>query len=54
MLAVLASIALFVGGVQTAMILSDEDRLGVEETQAPIVEVSPVESDEVSHTRVQQ
>lgn len=47
MLAVLASIALFVGGVQTAVIVSEETSLAAEETQQAVVEVSAIETDEV-------
>lgn len=39
MLGVLASIALIVGGVQTAMVLSEEDRLAAEENQPAVVQI---------------
>lgn len=39
MLGILASIALVVGGVQTAMVMSEEDRLAAEENQPTVVEV---------------
>ena len=44
MLGVLASIALIVGGVSTTMVLTEENRLAVEETREPVVEVQTIES----------
>ena len=45
MLGILASIALIVGGVQTAMVLSEEDRLAAEESQAAVVQVQTAAAD---------
>jgi hypothetical protein len=42
-LGVLASVALLVGGVQTTMVLAENDRLAAEESQTPVVEVQAVQ-----------
>jgi len=44
MLGVLASIALTVGGLSTAMVLTEEERLAAEESRQPVVEVQMVET----------
>jgi len=41
MLGILASIALVVGGVQTAMVMSEEDRLAAEENQPTVEPIRP-------------
>jgi len=51
MLGVIAAIALVVGGVGTAVVMSDGDRLAVEETRTPVVEVQAVESTDVSKVK---
>lgn len=51
MLGVLAAIALVVGGVQTALVVSDGDRLAAEETRTPVVEVQAVASTDVSKVK---
>lgn len=43
MLGALAAIALVVGGVQTTMVLTEADRLAVEEDSTPVVEVQAIE-----------
>jgi hypothetical protein len=43
-LGVLASVALLVGGVQTTMVMAENDRLAAEESQTPVVEVQAVQS----------
>jgi hypothetical protein len=44
-LGVLASVALLVGGVQTTMVLSENDRLAAEESKSPVVEVQAIQTD---------
>lgn len=44
-LGVLASVALLVGGVQTTMVLSENDRLAAEESRSPVVEVQAIQTD---------
>jgi hypothetical protein len=43
-LGVLASVALLIGGVQTTMVLSEQDRLAAEETKTPVVEVQQIQA----------
>lgn len=45
-LGILAAVAVLVGGVQTTMVMSEEDRLAAEATKEPIVEVQAVQQDE--------
>lgn len=47
-LGVLASVVLLVGGVQTTMVMSENDRLAAEESKAPIVEVQAIQT-QTSH-----
>jgi hypothetical protein len=51
MLGVLAAIALVVGGVQTAVVLSEGHGNAAEETRTPVVEVQSVESADQSKTK---
>jgi hypothetical protein len=44
-LGVLASVALLVGGVQTTMVLAENDRLSAEESRSPVVEVQAIQAD---------
>lgn len=44
-LGVLASVALLVGGVQTTMVMAENDRLAAEESKAPLVEVQAIQAD---------
>ena len=44
-LGVLASVALLVGGVQTTMVLAENDRLSAEESKSPVVEVQAIQTD---------
>lgn len=44
-LGVLASVALLVGGVQTTMVLAENDRLAAEESKSPVVEVQAIQTD---------
>jgi hypothetical protein len=46
-LGVLASVALLIGGVQTTMVMTENDRLAAEETKAPVVEVQAIQADSV-------
>ena len=47
LLTVLSAVALTVGGVMTAQGLNDE-ALGASEETAPVVEVAPIQQDEIS------
>ncbi|WP_167757061.1 hypothetical protein [Thiorhodococcus minor] len=49
-LGILAAVAVLVGGVQTTMVMSEEDRLAAEAAKEPIVEVQAVQQDE--HTKI--
>jgi hypothetical protein len=51
MLGVLAAIALVVGGISTAVVVSDSDGLSAQESRTPVVEVQAVESADVSKTK---
>jgi hypothetical protein len=44
-LGVLASVAMLMGGVQTTMVMTENDRLAAEETKAPLVEVQAIQAD---------
>lgn len=44
-LGILAAVAVLVGGVQTTMVMSENDRLAAEAAREPIVEVQPVQQD---------
>ena len=44
-LGVLASVALLAGGVQTTMVMSENDRLAAEESKSPVVEVQAIQTD---------
>lgn len=44
-LGVLASVALLIGGVQTTMVLAENDRLAAEESKSPVVEVQAIQTD---------
>ncbi len=44
-LGMLSTVALLVGGVQTTMVLNENDRLAAEEGQAPVVELRAVQAD---------
>lgn len=44
-LGVLASVALLVGGVQTTMVMTENDRLAAEDSKAPVVEVQAIQAD---------
>ncbi|MFZ0788994.1 MAG: hypothetical protein WAM94_05155 [Chromatiaceae bacterium] len=44
-LGVLASVALLIGGVQTTMVMSENNRLAAEENKAPVVEVQAIQAD---------
>jgi len=44
-LGMLSTVALLVGGVQTTMVLNENDRLAAEEGRAPVVEVQAVQAD---------
>jgi hypothetical protein len=48
MLAVIAAVALIVGGVQTAMVLSDNNNVAAEQSKAAVVEVQAVQSADAS------
>lgn len=43
-LGMLSAVALLVGGVQTTMVLSENDRLAAEEARAPVVEVQALQA----------
>ena len=44
-LGVLASVALLVGGVQTTMVLAENDRLAAEDSKSPVVEIQAIQTD---------
>ncbi len=44
-LGVLAAVAVLVGGVQTTMVLAENDRLATEESKSPVVEVQAIQTD---------
>lgn len=44
-LGVLASVALLVGGVQTTMVLAENDRLAAEDSKSPVVEVQAIQTE---------
>ncbi|WP_295402134.1 hypothetical protein [uncultured Thiocystis sp.] len=44
-LGILAAVAVLLGGVQTTMVMSEDDRLAAEATKEPVVEVQAVQSD---------
>jgi len=44
-LGILAAVAVLIGGVQTTMVMSEENRLAAEATQEPVVEVQAVQAD---------
>ena len=44
-LGVLASVAMLVGGVQTTMVLAENDRLAAEGSKSPVVEVQAIQTD---------
>jgi hypothetical protein len=44
MLGVIAAVALVIGGVQTAMIISDNNSVAAEQSKAAVVEVQSVQS----------
>lgn len=44
-LGVLASVALLVGGVQTTIVMAENDRLAAEESKSPVVEVQAIQTD---------
>ncbi|WP_200327945.1 hypothetical protein [Thiocystis violacea] len=44
-LGILAAVAVLVGGVQTTMVMSQEDRLAAEASKEPIVEVQAIQQD---------
>ncbi len=44
-LGILAAVAVLVGGVQTTMVMSENDRLAAEATKEPVVEVQAVQQD---------
>jgi hypothetical protein len=46
-LGVLAAVALLVGGVQTTMVMPETDRLAIEESKEPVVEVQSVSTDAI-------
>ena len=49
MLGVIAAVALVVGGIQTVMIVSDNN-VAAEQSKAPVVEVQAVQSADTSKT----
>jgi hypothetical protein len=51
MLGVIAAIALVVGGVSTAVVVSDVEGLSSQENRTPVVEVHAVESTDLSKTK---
>lgn len=44
-LGILASVALLIGGVQTTMVMSENDRLAAEDSKSPVVEVQAIQAD---------
>jgi hypothetical protein len=44
-LGVLASVALLVGGVQTTMVLAENDRIAAQDSKSPVVEVQAIQSE---------
>ncbi len=44
-LGVLAAVAVLVGGVQTTMVMPEEDRLAAESTEEAVVEVQTIQAD---------
>jgi hypothetical protein len=50
MLGVIAAVALVVGGLQTAMIVSDNNSVAAEQSKAAVVEVQAVQSADASKT----
>ncbi|AFL73203.1 hypothetical protein [Thiocystis violascens] len=44
-LGILAAVAVLIGGVQTTMVMSEDDRLAAEATKEPVVEVQAVKTD---------
>ena len=51
MLGVVAAIALVVGGVGTAVVMSEGDPAATEASRTPVVEVQPVQSTDVSKVK---
>jgi hypothetical protein len=51
MLGVIAAVALVVGGVGTAVVLSEDGSLAAEENRTPVVEVQSVESADASKAK---
>jgi hypothetical protein len=51
MLGVVAAIALVVGGVGTAVVMSEGDPAATEASRTPVVEVHPVQSTDVSNVK---
>jgi hypothetical protein len=45
-LGVLAAAAVLLGGVQTTMVLTEDQRMSAEETKSPVVEVQAIQSDD--------
>jgi len=48
MLGVIAAVALVVGGIQTVMVISDNDILAEDQSKAAVVEVQAVQSADAS------
>jgi hypothetical protein len=44
-LGVLAAAAVLLGGVQTTMVLTQDQRIAAEQTKTPVVEVQTIQSD---------
>jgi hypothetical protein len=51
MLGVLAAVALVVGGVSSAVVLTNGDRQAAEQARTPVVEVQAVESTDASKVK---
>ena len=44
-LGIVAAVAVLVGGIQTTMVMSEEDRLAAEASKEPVVEVQTIQED---------